>query len=152
MIHSLDETAWAVNPRNDTLPRLVNYIGQSAVEFLNAAGASCHVDFPEPLPEKPISADARYHLLLVVKEALHNAVRHGHATEVQLRVVADEESLVLKIADNGAGFESIPDNGSADGLRNMRQRMEEIGGKFEIKSGLNAGTQVTLKLFWPPKR
>jgi signal transduction histidine kinase len=152
MIQSLDETVWAVNPRNDTLRRLVNYIGQSAMEFLNAAGARCRLDFSELLPEKPISADARYHLLLAVKEALHNAIRHGHATEVQLHVVADEESLVLEIADNGVGFESVPDNGSANGLRNMRQRMEEIGGQFEIKSELNAGTQVTLKFFWPRNR
>jgi len=151
MIQSLDETVWAVNPRNDTLPRLVNYIGQSAMEFLNAAGARCRLDFPEPLPEKPISADVRYHLLLAVKEALHNAVRHGRATEVQLHVVADEESLVLEIADNGVGFESAPGNGSANGLRNMRQRMEEIGGKFEIKSELKTGTHVTLKFFWPRK-
>jgi signal transduction histidine kinase len=150
VIQSLDETVWAVNPRNDTLPHLFNYLSHFAVEFLKAANVRCRLDFPDHPPARVISTEDRHNLFLAVKEALNNAVRHSHAMEVRLRAAVSEESLVLTIEDNGCGFETAPDHPSADGLRNMRQRMEEIGGRFEIASTPKTGTKVTLTLLWSP--
>jgi signal transduction histidine kinase len=150
IIQTLDETVWAVNPRNDTLPHLINYLSQFASEFLRAANVRCRLDFPEHPPARTLSAETRHHLFLAVKEALTNAVRHAHATEVWLRMVLNKDSLVLAIEDNGRGFERPPDDPSADGLRNMRQRLQEIGGRFEIESAPETGTKVTLTSVWPP--
>jgi signal transduction histidine kinase len=152
IIQSLDETVWAVNPRNDTLPHLFNYLSDFAVKFLRAANVRCRLDFPIHPPDRVISTEERHNLFLAVKEALNNAVRHAHATEVQLRAAVNEETLVLTIEDDGCGFQSITANPSADGLRNMRQRMEEIGGQFDLASQPKTGTQVTLTFFWPPRK
>ena len=151
-IKSLDETVWAVNPHNDTLPHLIDYIGQSAVEFLHAADIRCRVDLPASPPERVISAEARHNLFLTVKEALNNVVRHAHASEVQIQASVTEESLTLTINDNGHGFERAPDNAYADGLRNMQQRMEEIGGRFLIHSRPDAGTEISLIYFWAARK
>ena len=144
VIKRLDETVWAVNPRNDTLANLVDYIGQFAVEFLRMAGIYCHVDVPLQVREGNISAEVRHHLFLVVKEALNNVVNHAKATEVRLKITVNERDVSIVIEDNGRGFDHAPDNGCADGLRNMRQRIEEIGGKFDLQSKAASGTRIAV--------
>lgn len=151
VIQSLDETVWAVNPRNDTLSQLFNYLSDFAMEFLKIANVRCRFDFPDYPPARTISAEARHNLFLAVKEALNNAVRHAQATEVWLRAVVSEESLTLTVEDNGRGFSIAPDHPSADGLRNMRQRMEAIGGQFNLESAVETGTKVILTFFWSPR-
>jgi len=151
-IKSLDETVWAVNPHNDSLPHLIDYIGQASVEFLHAADIRCRADLPPNPPERIISVEARHNLFLAVKEALTNVVRHAHASEVQLQAGVTEESLTLTIKDNGKGFEPAPAAAGADGLRNMQQRMAEIGGRFHIQSQIGAGTTISLTYFWAARK
>jgi signal transduction histidine kinase len=146
-IQSLDETVWAMNPGNDTLPHLVNYIGEYAVEFLDNAGIRCRADLPEHLPSQPVSADMRHNLFLAIKESLNNVVRHASASEVQLRASVNNGSLTFSVVDNGHGFSAGQNKISADGLRNMRQRMEEIGGTFEMES-TEAGTKISFICPW----
>ncbi len=140
---SVDEIVWAINPRNDTLRYLVDYLSQYTVEFLHAADLPCRVDLPDRIPDRMISPEARHNLLLVVKEALNNIARHAGAGEVRLRITASENTVSIAIEDNGRGFENTPDNASCDGLRNMRQRMEEIGGQFELASRAGQGTRIS---------
>ncbi|HTB81593.1 MAG TPA: two-component regulator propeller domain-containing protein [Opitutaceae bacterium] len=149
VIKSLDETVWAINPRNDTLPDLINYLGQFAVEFLRTAEIRCHVEMPDHPPGRAISAEARHNLFLATKEALNNIVRHAGACEVWLRVNVTLDSLNLTIEDCGQGFARLPDDAGADGIRNMRQRMDEIGGEFHIEGKPGMGTKVSFIYRWP---
>lgn len=144
VIKSLDETVWTVNPRNDTLESLINYIGQFAVEFLQTAEIRCQVDFLEHSFDRPVSAAVRHNLSLVVKEALHNVVKHANASEVSIRIDVRKEAVRLWIEDNGRGFEATSHGPDADGLLNMRQRMEEIGGEFSFESKPGCGTRILL--------
>ncbi len=148
-VKSLDEIVWAVNPRNDTLAHLLDYAGQFAVDYLRLIGIRCRLDFPVEIPAREVSTDLRHNLFLSVKEALHNIFKHANATEVWLRAVADERALKIVIEDNGRGFTSGPDDALADGLRNMKQRMEEIGGSFRAESQPGNGTKIILQLPWP---
>ena len=152
MLKSLDETVWAINPRNDTLPHLINYIAKFAVRFLHAADIRCRLDLPEHPPELAMTADVRHNLFLVVKEALNNTVRHGHASEVWLRINVGDEALEISVEDNGCGFEGATEDADADGLRNMRQRMNEMGGQFVLESRPGAGTRISFRLPWPGAR
>ena len=144
IIKSMDEIVWAVNPRNDSLPHLVDYLGQFAIEFLSRAGIRCRVDLPERPVGWAISPEARHNLFLAVKEALNNVILHAGADEVWLRVTATEEVLTIMIEDNGHGFKNGLAGEFADGLPNIRQRMAEIGGVSTIESIVDAGTRVSL--------
>lgn len=148
-IKSLDEIVWAVNPRNDTLSHLIDYAGQFALDYLRLAGIRCRLDFPEQAPEREVSTDVRHNLFLAIKESLNNIVKHARATEVWLRASADAHGLRFSVEDNGCGFERAPDDATADGLRNMRQRLAEIGGECRIESRIGAGTKVMFELAWP---
>jgi signal transduction histidine kinase/ligand-binding sensor domain-containing protein len=148
VMKSLDEIVWAVNPRNDTLPHLVDYLGQFTLDFLRAPGIRCRLDLPEHPPALNVSADIRHNLFLAVKEALNNIVKHAGAKEVRLGVDVSNGKLRVVVRDDGHGFEQTPDNAWADGLRNMRQRMGEIGGDCAIESHAGQGTTITFDVPW----
>lgn len=141
---ALDEIVWAVNPRNDTLQDLLDYGAQYAADFLGAAGIRCRVDFPVTPLSQNLPADVRHALLMVLKEALNNVVKHAQATEVWLRVSLEGAELRWQIEDNGRGFSgALPEDAFADGLRNMRLRLAEFGGNCAIESRPNAGVKIT---------
>ena len=147
-IKALDEIVWAVNPRNDTLAHLIDYVGQFAVDFLRVAAIRCRLDFPEQPPVRAVSAEVRHNFFLVAKEALHNVVKHAQATEVWLRVNVSDARLQLTVEDNGSGFDCPPENAWADGLRNMRERLAEMGGKCQVRSQGGLGTKVIFEVPW----
>jgi len=69
---------------------------------------------------------------------------------VCLRIHAPGPGLRIVIEDNGCGFDRPPEDALADGLRNMRQRMDEIGGRCLIQSRPGAGTEIVIEMPWPP--
>lgn len=151
VVESVDEIIWATNPRNDTARYLVDYLSQFAVEFLHSANIPCRVDLPDRIHERPVSPEVRHNLFLVVKESLNNITLHARAAQVVLRVTATEDRIEIAIEDNGQGFDHAPDNACADGLNNMRHRMEEIGGRLQVESKPGQGTRVFLRYSWPRK-
>jgi signal transduction histidine kinase/ligand-binding sensor domain-containing protein len=144
LISSMDEIVWAVNPRNDSLSHLIDYLGQFGIEFLARAGIRCRVDLPDRPVDWAVSPEVRHNLFLAVKEALNNVVLHARANEVWLRISATERMLTIIIEDNGHGFQRKTANDFADGLPNMNQRMTEIGGWSSIESKTGNGTRVSL--------
>lgn len=143
---SLDEIVWAVNPRNDTLAHLLDYLAQFALDFLASTPLRCRIDFPTQPPAHAVSSDVRHTLYLVTKEALNNVVKHARAAEVQLRAALVEHTLHLTISDDGVGFDPSCTRPEADGLLNMRQRLEAIGGRFTIASQPHRGTTITAEI------
>ena len=148
-VKSLDEIVWAVNPRNDTLAHLIDYTGQFAANYLRDAGIRCLLDVPDHTPAREVPTNVRHNVFLVVKEALQNIVKHAHATEVWLRISTSELRLQIKIEDNGCGFDRAPQDAWADGLRNMRQRLAEVGGECDIQSRIGKGTMISVNLVLP---
>src|SRR6185369_3389393 len=100
-VKSLDETVWAINPRNDTVPDLIDYIGNFVMSSLRSAGTKCELDLPEHPPALQVPSEARHALFLVVKEAVNNILRHANATHVKLSIAVLNDALSIIIADNG---------------------------------------------------
>jgi signal transduction histidine kinase/ligand-binding sensor domain-containing protein len=145
-VKAVDEIVWAVNPRNDTLAHLLDYAGQFAVDFLRAAGIHCRVDLPETVPPHMLPADVRHGLFLVIKEALNNVAKHSSASEVWIRARVEDSRLNVAVEDNGRGFVRAPDNALSDGLRNMQERMAELGGNCRLETIPGAGAKVLIEL------
>lgn len=155
MLRAMQEIVWAVSPENDTLEGLVGFIGQKADELLAPAGLRCFRDFPLELPSVALDSAFRKNLFLAVREALTNVVKHAAATEVWLRVRIAGGKLVLEVEDNGRGLSEAPAPAVAqlpsggNGLRNLRRRMEDIGGKLELHSRAGGGTRLTFEVALP---
>ncbi len=149
---AMDEIVWAVNPQHDTLDSLATYLGKFAQDFLAAAHIRFRLEVPIQLPSWPLTAETRHNLFLAFKEALNNAVRHAGTKEVRVTLQIADERFLLRVQDEGCGFlANGSGSGSADGharfsdrngLRNMHQRLTEIGGRCEIHSSAGKGTIV----------
>jgi len=144
--HALDEIVWTVNPSNDTVDGLINYICKHAQEYLAVAGLRYRLEVPAALPHSTISPEARHNVFLASKEAVTNVVKHAQATEVWLRLRLGATNFVLEIEDNGRGPGDVSTKAaqSRNGLSNMRKRMEDIGGRFSIEPRPQGGTIVSL--------
>ena len=92
----------------------------------------------------PVSDEIQLVTYRVAQEALSNAVQHAHADRVRVRLQRTGDGLELRISDDGAGFDALNANEGL-GLAGMRERALLVGGKIEIDSGPNVGTQVRLK-------
>ncbi|MBI3194093.1 MAG: hypothetical protein HYZ34_06440, partial [Ignavibacteriae bacterium] len=149
IITSFDEIVWAVNPENDTLNNLADYLSQYTIDFLQKANIKARLDIPMDIPEVQLSTEVRHNVFMVVKESLNNIVKYSGASEVKVRFVAEESFIHCSIEDNGKGFDSQEIGSFSYGLKNMRKRIEELGGTFDMDSEKGKGTRlqfdVTLK-------
>jgi signal transduction histidine kinase len=143
---ALDEIVWTVNPSNDTLDGLINYICKHAQDYLGVAGVRYRLDVPTELPKKVISPETRHNVFLAAKEAVTNIVKHSGASEAAIRLCLEPEQFTLEIQDNGRGpaGQKAKAAESRNGLRNMRKRMEDVGGRFSIGPAPHGGTVVGL--------
>lgn len=148
VVGSLDEIVWAVNPREDTLRSLVDYIGAFAHEFLDIARIPLRLDVARGIPDIRLATTQRHAVFLAAREALNNIVKHSEATEVMLHFMLADGSLEIRIVDNGRGFS--PDYATGgNGLGNLKLRMQEGGGDCRITTKLREGTTVFLTLPLP---
>jgi signal transduction histidine kinase len=106
-------------------------------------GIPVHAD----LDEVTLDPAAEHAVLRVVQEALGNAVRHAAPDSVHVRVAAEDETICVEVRDDGHGFDTGAIAGRHGmGLTLMRERIDELGGRFTITTGPDAGTIVHARL------
>lgn len=99
--------------------------------------------------QAPIDDTAGRELLLVVQEAVLNALHHGRPTRVDVTLAATPAGVTLKVDDNGAGFDVGRQPGMESGhfgMQGMRERVERLGGTCEVSSTRGAGTTVMVRV------
>ena len=147
-IAALDVIVWAVDPEDNTLQSLADYLSGFVGEYLSNSGVVCRFKIPMGFPAFMLEGRVRHDLFLAVKEALNNIVRHARATEVEFRMSAAKGMLDVVITDNGKGFETPVAHGG-NGLNNLRERLANLGGGCTIESQAGNGTTVTIRLPLP---
>jgi len=146
LAQTVDEIVWTVNPKNDTLNKLGAYLAAYAEDFFQSTSIRCRLDIPPGLPAYPVSAELRHNLFLTVKEALNNIIKHSHATEARLQLAVTNAGIELVVQDDGVGFLVNGATSSRNGMSNMRERIAETGGQFEIISSPASGTRICLRI------
>ena len=116
------------------------------MEFLGTAGIRCIVDLPENPPDVVVRSSVRHHLMLSVKEALTNVVRHSRARTVRFTATFADGHLQVVVDDDGCGLVATPGRAEGDGLQNMRQRMASAGGSFEVRPKSGPGAQLVFSV------
>ncbi len=141
MGRNMKETVWLINSQRDTVSELASYLARYAETFFRDTPVRCRFAIDEDLPDAPCGLGVRRNLLLGVKEAFNNALRHSGASEVELVVERKRGLLRIEVRDNGAGFD-VDATAPGEGLRNLELRAREAGGAFALRSGRGAGTSV----------
>jgi signal transduction histidine kinase len=155
LIDAMSDIVWAVDPRKDRLDDLARRVNGFASDVLEAQGIRFRPASSAQLDGVRLEPEERRHLLLIAKEAIHNAVRHSGAREVFAELAVAGRELRLTIGDDGGGFD--PDAvASAEhrrrhgrgghGLPSLAARASELGGTLAVDSAPGRGTRLTVRV------
>lgn len=155
MVDSMSDIVWAINPQRDHLSDLTQRMRRFASDILSARDIAFRFRAPDAAEDIRLGADLRREVYLIFKECVNNLVKHSECrtAELELRVV--NHWLVLRITDDGRGFDASQTSPSSNGngaslgghgLASMRRRAAALGGQFEVDSERGRGTTSTLKV------
>jgi signal transduction histidine kinase/ligand-binding sensor domain-containing protein len=140
MIEKLNEIVWALNLRYDSLDDLIGYCRSYVADYLQDKNIELMFDAPSHINSK-ISGEIRRNIFVVIKESIHNVVKHSGANQVQIKFTLADQ-LEINIKDNGKGIDVNNIRAFANGISNMKERIETVGGSFEISN--NQGTEIKI--------
>lgn len=130
MAGKMNEIVWALNERFDSVEDLVSFCRSYAAEYLDHH--KIELDFSSHgITGVRLRGEARRNIYLVLKEALHNTIKHAGATRVKISF-EQSEFLQIDYQDNGKGFDWSSVRPFANGLSNMEKRMQDVNGSFDL--------------------
>jgi len=131
LISALYETVWAVNPENDNLDALGNFLCQVLNDLCTQSRLRCRLEVTDLPRNIQVSSQTRHNIMMAVKEAVHNVIKHAHSAEIILAAAYKDGVLTISVQDDGCGF--TPSGQTAgNGLHNMKQRLAALGGAWQI--------------------
>jgi signal transduction histidine kinase len=88
-------------------------------------------------------------LFRIVQEGMSNVIRHSHASNMQVRLIQQDNRLILQLSDDGCGFDAdmlwiTDDSGKGLGLRGIQERAGILGGTFDLQTAPEHGTIITI--------
>ncbi|MBL7953226.1 MAG: tetratricopeptide repeat protein [Flavobacteriales bacterium] len=142
---ALSDIVWTVDPLHDTSGELVRHAREVAHRLLSDSGVACTLRFNHHDPEHPVAPGTKHHVVMVMKEAINNAMKYANAQHITVQLDAGARHVKLVVTDNGSGFdpEALARNGN--GLRNMRARAEAMGATLLLNASPGQGCTVTLE-------
>lgn len=151
MVSSMSDIVWAINPQKDHLSDLVLRMRRFASDTFAARDIAFRFRAPDADMDVRLGANIRREVFLIFKESVNNLVKHSGCTEAEIEFQITDGSLLLRVSDNGKGFDASRDS-DGHGLLSMRERAGSIGGQFDLVSAVGRGTIVTFssQLAQPP--
>ena len=105
LVSALYETVWAVNPENDNLDALGNFVCQMVDNLCDKAQLRRRFRVAELPRDFQVSSHVRHNLIMAVKEAVHNAIKHAKASELSVSLGWQGTTLTIRVQDGGCGFQ-----------------------------------------------
>jgi signal transduction histidine kinase len=130
---------------------LESAIEWQAEEFQNRTGVRCRVD--SSVADLDLTKEQSTAVFRIFQETLTNIMRHSGATEVNVRLETNEDTLMLEVADNGRGItEAEIGNSQSFGLLGIRERLYPLNGQVDFIGHPNKGTRVIVRVPFSGKR
>jgi signal transduction histidine kinase/ligand-binding sensor domain-containing protein len=130
-------------------------LGRALAESGREAVAGTEVRFSSVVSGDPrrCGADLETNLLRICQEAVANAARHARASAIQVALDYAPDIVTLRVVDDGTGFDpgAPPEQAEHYGMSTMRERVEQLGGRFTLVSGPGQGTRIEVEVPAPEK-
>lgn len=144
LVDSMSNIVWTLNPVHDSLESLLSYIRQYISEIFEHTNTIYQVDYQEKYLNIELPPHIRKSVFLVIKEAANNTLKYASAKEFGIIFNQADGVNYFRVWDNGIGFNMADTRILGNGLTNMKKRIEEIGGRIDIKSQPGNGTSIIL--------
>ncbi len=146
LYHSMKDFIWAMNPRNDNLLELAILLKDFGDElFSNTEISFKAIGIHEGLSDIKLNMDWKRNIVLLFKEAAHNALKHSQCKELILSFSTFNGLLNILLKDDGKGFLHNPGN-RGYGLINMRERAKRLNAELIIQSAPEQGTEISFSI------
>ncbi|WP_316813829.1 two-component regulator propeller domain-containing protein [Pedobacter heparinus] len=133
---------WSLNPKNDTLGELLTHIRDFGQEMFNETSIRFVEEISVNDTGTRLSLEVSRNILMIFKEAIHNALKHSKADQVKFTATMDQGVLNVQLRDNGTGFD-MESAKNGHGMNNMNVRATRINGILSILSN-HTGTTIAL--------
>jgi len=143
VMDAMSDIVWSVNPGNDFMENVLQRMKEFAVEILESQGIVLHFEVDEAILSQDLSMEKRKNFYLFFKEAINNAAKYSKATDVWVQVWTEKGDFRLEVRDNGCGFNAAQVK-LGNGLWNMQQRAERLGGLLSLQSTAGRGTAIAV--------
>lgn len=141
---ALSDIVWTVDPLHDTSAELVSHARTVTQRLLEGTDMRAELRFTHNEPPHAVPPNTKHHVIMVLKEALNNAMKYAGNSSVQVDFTAGDHRLRVHVRDGGPGFDATSAGLKGNGLRNMRKRAEAIGARLSVTSGPGKGCSVEL--------
>lgn len=144
LLDSMGNIIWLINPKNDTLYKLIFHLGDCYRDLLLQAGISFKIKNIDSIEKLVIKPDIRQHLFLIFKEGLNNCIKHSNCKSIVLQTNVKGRFLTIQLVDDGKGFDLLSIK-SGNGIQNMIERGRKINGELKIYSENEKGTKILFR-------
>ena len=144
-VQLMQDTIWAIQAKNDDFQKFIDRMRGFATEVLAAKGISLSFENQVDSNKNSLTMDARKNAYMIYKEAINNVVKHSKATKVEVKIVMENNQIIIEVSDNGIGFDQNQIT-EGNGLRNFEERAENNEMKLNIDSVAGIGTKVLLEI------
>lgn len=138
------ELLWELREPQTTLEKTVSALGDFVERFAESHALRFRQTPAAAFDDRPIRAEFRHNLFMIVREATNNIAKHARASLVNLTIRYDGGSLVLVLEDDGVGCDASSDGATprGHGLHVMNERARQIGGTLTVTRASPTGTRV----------
>lgn len=134
------EIIWSTDPGSDNVGAMIDHLDQTLRTMVKGTNVRMELHVQVDYRARTLRPEERRHVLLVLKEAVHNAVKHGRPGAIDVFVEVHGDRFTLRVVDDGrAGGDT---SGTGHGVKNMRARMELLHGELALMPGEKGGTVV----------
>jgi len=139
IVEAMGDIVWTINPNNNTINSLISRVRSKSASLCEAREVrfKCNSD---DIAEVKMNLEAAQNVYLVLKESINNALKYSECKNLTLETKVVRDVFQFNVIDNGKGFD-LNSESSGNGMRTMKERMEEIGGSLSLNSSSN-GTVV----------
>lgn len=134
---------WSLNTENDSLQSFTEYARQFGLSYFEGSSILFQFNITGNLPlHTELSGVLRKNLFLIIKEALHNTLKHSGASLASLNLRMENGLFCIEVSDNGTGIKNM--NSFGNGLKNMQKRINEVGGNLHMNA--ENGTAISISV------
>ena len=140
---TINDIIWNINPQFDSVEELIKRMTRYASETIEGTPIEYDLNLPKNSTAFRLDNRTKYHLYLIFKESVNNAVKHSKATRIEIDFQLNGRQFGFYVRDNGSGFDlKAPARGN--GIHNLQSRSKEIGAAIFISASPGKGTLVEL--------
>ncbi len=149
MISEMNDIVWAINPRNDSMEKILQRMDSFAKPLLAVKNIQFSFRYSEDVLNVNLEMQKRKNFYLIFKESVNNSLKYSGCNLLAVDIKVRGTRLELTVEDNGNGFEKSKVDQSSqslsgNGLRNMEMRAREMKGVCRIDSQPGKGTRIYL--------